>query len=287
MSAQPSYLEESMRLRVTATAVSLTTLVTVFGITPTGVVADQVPAPPAQVGQAGQPGQPGARGGGRGGRGGMMAAPVPDDTTGFIQIFNGTSLAGWDGDLKFWRAEGGSIVGESSPTNVVSENSFLIWRGGTVRDFELKLEVRLNNTNSGIQYRSKLLPDVGPFVLQGYQADIDFANQYTGNIHDERGPRFFLSQRGNVVRGLDGGVKKLVGTIDNTETLKALVNVNGWNQYHVIARGSTLLHLVNGRLMAVFLDDDTANRMMEGVIGLQMHTGEPFKVEYRNIWLKQ
>jgi hypothetical protein len=245
--------------------------------------------PPAEVGagRQGQAGQPGGRAGGRGGRGGMMAAPVPDDMTGFVPIFDGQSLAGWDGDLKFWRAEGGAIIGESTPANVVEQNSFLIWRGGTVRDFELKIDVRINATNSGIQYRSKLVPEAGPFVLQGYQADIDFANQFTGNIHDERGPRFFLSQRGNVVRGVDGGAKKLVGTIDNSDALRAVVNVNGWNQYHVIARGSTLLHFVNGRLMAVFLDDDAANRLTEGVIGLQMHVGDPFKVEYRNIWLKQ
>jgi hypothetical protein len=250
------------------------------------LAADQSPGPPAEVGQGrqGQPGQPGGRGGGRGG---MMAAPVPDDTTGFVQIFDGASLKGWEGDLKFWRVEGGAIVGESTPSNRVEQNSFLIWRGGTVGDFELKLEVRINGTNSGIQYRSRELPDAGPFVLQGYQADIDFVNQFTGNIHDERGPRFFLSQRGNVVRGVTGGVKKLVGTIDQTEALRGVVNINGWNQYHVIARGSTLLHLVNGRLMAVFLDDDATNRLMEGVIGLQMHTGDPFKVEYRNIWLKQ
>jgi hypothetical protein len=250
------------------------------------LAADQSPGPPAEVGQGrqGQPGQPGGRGGGRGG---MMAAPVPDDTTGFVPIFDGASLKGWEGDLKFWRVEGGAIVGESTPSNRVEQNSFLIWRGGTVGDFELKLEVRINGTNSGIQYRSRELPDAGPFVLQGYQADIDFVNQFTGNIHDERGPRFFLSQRGNVVRGVTGGVKKLVGTIDQTEALRGVVNINSWNQYHVIARGSTLLHLVNGRLMAVFLDDDATNRLMEGVIGLQMHTGDPFKVEYRNIWLKQ
>lgn len=238
-------------------------------------------------GRQGQPGTPGGRGGGRGGRGGMMAAPVPDDLDGFVRIFDGTSLNGWEGDLTFWRAENGAIVGESTPANRVEQNSFLIWRGGTVRDFELKLEVRINATNSGIQYRSIPVPDAGPFVLQGYQADIDFANQFTGNIHDERGPRFFLSQRGNVVRGVNGGVKKLVGTVAASDALRDVIKVNDWNQYHVIARGSTLLHLLNGRLMAVFLDDDEQNRLMEGVIGLQMHTGDPFRVEYRNIWLKQ
>lgn len=248
------------------------------------LVFAQQPVPPAgqQPGRGGQaPAQPGGRGGG--GRG----TPEPDDTTGFTQIFDGKTLAGWDGDPKFWRAENGTIVGQSTPDNRVTDNTFLIWRGGTVKDFELKIEFRMNGTNSGVQYRSVELPNVGKWVLSGYQADMDFVNQYTGNIHNERGPRFFLSERGNVVRGVDKGGRKQVGTIGDGAALKGYVNINGWNQYHIIARGPVILHLVNGHLMAVFIDEDTTNAMPEGLIGLQMHVGEPFKVEYRNVWLKK
>jgi hypothetical protein len=242
-----------------------------------GAIHAQQQPPGAPAGQRGQ--------GGRGGFGG--APPAPDDTKGFTQIFDGKSLAGWDGDPAFWRAEGGAIVGESTPQNKVASNSFLIWRGGTVADFELKIDFRINSTNSGVQYRSKERPDLGKWVLQGYQADLDFNNQFTGNVHDERGPRFFLAQRGNVIRGLDGGVKMQVASIESGEALKAYVKVNDWNQYHIVARGWTLMHFINGRLMAAFIDDDTTNRMAEGLLGLQMHVGEPFKVEYRNIWLKR
>ena len=187
----------------------------------------------------------------------------------------------------FWRAENGAIVGESTPEKRVAENSFLIWRGGTVADFELKIDFRINGTNSGVQYRSKERPDVGKWVLQGYQADMDFGNQFTGNVHDERGPRFFLARRGNVVRGVDGGGKKQVGALETADALKAYVKVNDWNQLHVVARGWTLMHFINGHLMAVFIDEDATNRMAEGLLGLQMHVGDPFKVEYRNIWLKK
>jgi Domain of Unknown Function (DUF1080) len=245
-----------------------------------GQATPAVQTPPGRGGQA--PG--GQRGGGRGLGG---APPAPDDTTGFTQIFDGTTLAGWDGDTKFWRAEGGAIVGQSTPDNKVTENTFLIWRGGTVRDFELKIEFRMNGTNSGVQYRSVEMPAVGKWVLSGYQADMDFVNQFTGNVHNERGPRFFLAQRGNVVRGVDAGVRKQVGTIGDGEALKGYININAWNQYHIIARGPVIMHLINGHLMSVFIDDDTTNRMAEGVLGLQMHVGEPFKVEYRNVWLKK
>jgi hypothetical protein len=112
---------------------------------------------------------------------------TPDDTTGFTQIFDGRTLSGWDGDPVFWRVENGSIVGESAPQKRVAENTFLIWRGERLRDFELKIDFRINGTNSGVQVRSAELPSVGRWVLKGYQADMDFTNGFTGNIHEERG----------------------------------------------------------------------------------------------------
>ena len=79
------------------------------------------------------------------------------DLGGFVPIFDGT-LNGWDGDRTFWRAENNTIVGESTPAKVVERNTFLIWRGGRPRDFELKAEIRLSGTNSGIQFRSREMP---------------------------------------------------------------------------------------------------------------------------------
>ena len=140
---------------------------------------------------------------GRGG-GGLFPETAPDDDAGFVPIFDGKTLNGWDGDQTFWRAENGSIVGETTPEKVVKLNNFLIWRGGAVKDFELKVEFRLSGTNSGIQYRSVELPAVGKWVLKGYQADLDFTEGFVGNIHDERGRspagqgHVILSPRGQV-----------------------------------------------------------------------------------------
>ena len=55
---------------------------------------------------------------------------------------------------------------------------------------------------------------------------------------------------------------------------------------HVIARGTTLIHVLNGHVTAIFVDDDQANRSMKGLLGVQIHTGPPMKVEFRNIYLK-
>jgi hypothetical protein len=242
-------------------------------------------AAPTSAGEPEAPPSGQAAGNPPGGQRGQGSRPA-DDTTGFTQIFDGKTLNGWDGDTTFWRVEDGAIVGESTPEKVVRENTFLIWRGGTLRDFELKVEFRISGTNSGIQYRSAELPAVGKWVLKGYQADLDFVNAYTGNVHDERG-RSFLATRGSVTRGVDGGQFKSIGIIDDPNALKGFVNLNGWNQYHIIARGPVLMHVINGRLMSVFLDEDTQNRAAEGVLGFQMHVGPPFKVEYRNVWYKK
>jgi hypothetical protein len=241
----------------------------------------------AQQPQAPQSGQPLRR------AGGVFPQADADDTEGFVAIFDGKTLAGWDGDTRFWRAENGEIVGETSPDNVVKQNNFLIWRGGTVRDFELKLEFRINGTNSGVQYRSTELPSIGKWVLKGYQADIDFTQNYLGNVHDERGRapsgdgHVVLSRRGDVTRIVEGPKYKVIGTIADPTLLRGAMNVNGWNQYHIIARGAVLMQLVNGQLMAVAIDEDTKHAAPEGLIGFQMHVGPPFRVQYRNVMLRK
>jgi len=228
----------------------------------------------------------------RGGQGGPQArgplvAPLPyDDHGGFTRIFDGTTLKGWDGDPTFWRVEGGAIVGQSTPEKKVERNTFMIWRGGEPKDFELKVEYRMNSTNSGIQYRSVELPEVGKWVLKGYQADIDFANQFTGQIYEERG-RGFLALRGQAgYVGPGGPPSHAIGTLEDGEFLKSLIKQNDWNQVHIIARGGTLVQIVNGHVMSVLVDDDPKGRALGGLLGFQMHVGEPMKVEFRNIWLK-
>ncbi len=192
----------------------------------------------------------------------------------------------WDGDPTFWRAENGELIGETTPDKVVKLNNFLIWRGGKVKDFELKVEFKLGGTNSGIQYRSVELPDVGKWVLKGYQADMDFQNFLTGNVHEERGRKpghVVLAPRGMLTRITDGPHYKTVATIGDPKLLRGVVNVGGWNTYHIIARGPVVLQIINGQLIAATIDEDSKNFVPEGLVGFQMHIGPPFKVEYRNI----
>jgi hypothetical protein len=230
---------------------------------------------------------------GRGGRGSGPRGADPlvlGDHAGFTSIFDGSSLKDWDGDPAFWRAEGRAIVGQSTPANPIKQNTFVIWRGGEPKDFELKVEFKMSATNSGIQVRSVQLPagpDVGKWVMKGYQADIDFANQYTGQIYEERG-RGFLAMRGQAVYVPDSGRPVVIGNLQQSaDELKAIIKVNDWNQVHIVARGNTIMQILNGAVTSIVVDDDTKNRQLSGLIGFQMHVGEPMKVEFRNIWLKK
>jgi hypothetical protein len=242
------------------------------------VIAQQSPPPPG--GQGGPPRGPGGQG-----RGPGIEALAMDDHTGFEQIFDGKTLKGWDGNPEAWRVENDSIVGESTTDKPLKANTFLIYRGSMPGDFELKLEYRINSTNSGVQYRSAELPDVGRWVLKGYQADIDFANQFTGQLYEERG-RGFLAMRGQMTHLQPGNKKRVIANLRPGDDLKAAIKNNDWNTLHIIARGNRLTHILNGHLMAEAVDDDPAGRAMGGLIGFQMHVGPPMKVEYRSIWLK-
>jgi hypothetical protein len=211
--------------------------------------------------------------------------PAPDDNAGFQSIFDGKTLQNWDGDSTFWRVENGAIVGQSTAEKVLKQNTFVIWRGGRTKDFELKVEFRLTGGNSGVQYRSAPLPEVEKWVLKGYQADMDAQGQYTGMLYEERG-RGFLAERGRITRIAAGGERKLVGTPGEGDELKALIKSGDWNQLHVIARGSTVMHIINGRLMSLCIDEDPKGRSMDGLLGFQLHQGPPMKVEFRNVLLK-
>jgi hypothetical protein len=202
----------------------------------------------------------------------------------FVPIFDGKTLQGWDGDPAFWRVEGGVIVGQTKPGAIPKQNTFLIWRGGAPADFELLVEYRLTGGNSGVQYRSSELPDIR-WAMRGYQADIDAAQQYTGQIYEERG-RGFLALRGQSASIATGAKPAILGSLGSDAELKAAVDAQGWNEYRIVARGSLLLQILNGRAMSMLLDDDIRNRKMKGLIGIQLHAGEPMKIEVRNVRLR-
>jgi hypothetical protein len=204
---------------------------------------------------------------------------------GFEPIFDGT-LKNWDGDPVYWKAENNTLIGEVRPDTLLKRNSFIIWRGGEVADFELKLEYRVSTLgNSGINYRSAEVPAI-QWAMQGYQHDIDGKDLWSGQNYEERG-REFLAYRGQSVLLKPGAKPKFVReTGDRTELQKKILKED-WNQVHIIARGSLLQHFVNGVLMSEVLDEDPEKRAAKGLLGVQVHVGPPMKIEFRNILLKR
>jgi hypothetical protein len=216
----------------------------------------------------------------------LLAQVKPLAEAGFKPVFDGKSLTGWDCDPEFWRVEAGAIVGETKANHQPKQNTFCIWKGGTPADFELKLEYKLTGGNSGIQYRSIELPNVAKWVMQGYQADIDAAQAYTGQIYEERG-RTFLALRGQASYVPVSGKPGAFGSVGDPAELKALIKNNDWNDLDIIARGNNLVQLINGRVMSMLIDDDTAGRRLNGEIGIQLHvTDTGMKIETRNIRIK-
>jgi hypothetical protein len=216
--------------------------------------------------------------------------PVQGDEPGFQTIFDSKTLTGWEGNPTYWRVEAGTLVGEITPATVIKSNTFIIWRGGRPKDFELKLDYRITpEGNSGINYRSAVVPDAvtpdNQFAMRGYQFDLDGRNRYPGNNYEEKG-RLFLAVRGQMTRVVGGRPPVLVSSLGDERELGAVVN-GDWNAVHITARGNVLTHAINGRVMTVVVDDDAPNRPADGLIGMQVHVGPPMKIEYRNVRLKQ
>lgn len=225
------------------------------------------------------------------------------DDEGFVQIFDGQSLSGWEGDTALWRVEDGNLVGQITPETLLKKNSFIVWQGGTPGDFELKLEFKISETgNSGVNYRSERVEDV-PNALRGYQADIDGKNNYTGQNYEERG-RTTLAYQGERttvtaqpnaeeegslrahVKSNAWTMREVTGKLGSQDSLRTLMKSNDWNSCHIIAKGNHLQHYINGVLISDVTDNDEVNRKMSGLLGVQVHVGPPMRVEYRNIRLK-
>ncbi len=211
-----------------------------------------------------------------------------------VQIFNGKDLEGWEGNKELWSVKDGTITGITPPDpadptkGILKHNTFLIWRGGLVSDFELTFKYRIEKGNSGIQYRSKELPagEFGP-ILTGYQADFEAGTKYSGILYEEKG-RGILALRGEktvIKAAADGGKKPVIekaGTVGDSDAIQASIKSEDWNEYKIIAKGNHVQHFINGQQTIDVTDEDAANAPTEGVLGLQIHQGPPMIVQFKD-----
>jgi hypothetical protein len=275
-----------------------------------------VAAWPQQPPAAGTPGP----GRGRGGGGFRQPDPIDfNDRTGWISMFDGSTLNGWDGDKDWWHLVDGAIMSESTcekPTGTI----YLVWQGGEAADFEMKVEMKGEGAhiNSGVQYRGAIQPPRQPgagrgpgggrgpqgpcpsgqprgtppdqagqakWNMLGAQFDFDGQNRYSGQYYEQATGRGIIAWRGQVVRTEEGKPPRLLATLGDKDELGGYVKVDDWNQLHIIARGNTMTHIINGHVMSILIDDDATKFRKSGLIGFEIEgTG---KIFMRNIWLKK
>lgn len=202
---------------------------------------------------------------------------------GFISMFNGKDLSGWDGMTKFWKVEDGAIVGETKETS--QQTIFLYWNGGEPADFEMRCRLRItcNEGNSGIQIRSQRRPN---WEALGYQVDFDASGYCVGNLyHYDRKPFAMFAQRGDSVL-IDSTGKRTINNFADPAKLLDAFKKGDWNEYKIVAKGRNVTIWLNDVLMCKVEDYEQKYAASKGIIALQLHSGEPMRVEFKDIRIR-
>ena len=206
-----------------------------------------------------------------------------EDAPGFVSLFDGRTLAGWKAaDMTWWSVEDGAITARITAEKPCDDNQYLFCEVGEMRDFELKLTHRVlssHDVNCGFQFRSEHYEGDD---CKGYQVDNNLPDLI--RLYDEFG-RHTLAMRG------ERTVFHADGTKSTTEIAEAQgepwFDLKQWHEYHLICRGPSLTLRVNGRLVAEVVDNDPGNRDLSGLLALQLHSGPPMTVQFKDIRWKR
>ncbi len=212
----------------------------------------------------------------------FAAFPHSTKSQEFESLFDGKSLAGWTAhDMSYWSVQDGAITAESTTEHPCRSNQFLVWQGGEVSDFELRLKFRVrgNGCNSGVQFRSKM-NDEGLAI--GYQADIYQSGPYLGGVCDElhqrKGPELLTSNGKRTV--IDESGKRIATDLGQSAKMKPY---DEWNEYHILARGQHMTLSINGVKCSELIDREEDHFDLSGILGLQLRAGDPMRVQFKDI----
>jgi hypothetical protein len=183
--------------------------------------------------------------------------------SGFIPLFDGKSLDGWNGNLAMFRVENGAIVGGTLKEKI-ARNEFLTHKND-FKDFELRLQFKLlgKGVNAGIQIRSRRIPNHHEMI--GYQADL--GDGYWGALYDEE-------RRRKVLAGPDA------------KAIESILKRDDWNDYTIRCQGKRIELWINGNQTVDYTETDAAIEQT-GLIGLQIHSGGPSEAWYRKVRIKE
>lgn len=220
---------------------------------------------------------------------GALAAAETAPDPGFEPLFNGKDFSGWESpEMRYWSIEDGAITATITEEQPCTVNQYLVYEE-ELGDFELKLSFRMNGTatkdlpyvNGGFQFRSKVIEG---HDVAGYQVDNDLWTDWLVRLYDEHG-RHTLAWRGQRVTFNDKGevtheaIPEAQGPAD--------FKLEEWHEYHLICVGPKLTLMVNGKLVAEVIDNDPAQQDLKGVLALQLHSGPPMKVQFRDVRVKK
>lgn len=205
-------------------------------------------------------------------------APAPPE--GFKAIFNGKDLSGWSGGATWWSVEDGCLTGVTD--GKLDYNRFITWKDGQVKNFELRVKVKATKGgNSGLQYRGLERPDLGEWVVTGYQCDVvPDKDDYNGMLYEERGRRI-LAHTGEKVIIDPQAQPWVVGKLP----IHSFPSEQ-WHDYRVLVEGNHHQHWIDGVQTVDVIDLDETGRALKGVIAVQVHRGPVMKIQYKDFFLK-
>jgi hypothetical protein len=193
--------------------------------------------------------------------------PVPltqktDD--GWVSLFNGKDLTGWEGLKENWSVKEGAIVGSTAPAGLKGGFNTFLCSQKKYKDFELSFQVKLTGTgwsgNSGVQIRSEV-DDPVHLAVKGPQCDM--GDIYWGSLYGER----------------FGGMMKQAPR----EVVEKVLKKDDFNDYSIKVVGKHVTIKLNGQTT---VDDDFDKLPAEGVIALQLHQGNAMEVIFKDFKFK-
>lgn len=212
----------------------------------------------------------------------MLAATLAAQAEeGFRSLFNGKDLSGWDGNPELWSVEDGCIIGKTTGPEQLTYNQFLIWRGGVLKNFELRARMKLAGSNSGIQYRSREFPETGKWSIGGYQCDVHPTAMNNAMVFGEKAGGVLVRNGQSIVIEPEGK-RWLVA-----EREPVTVDTAEWHEYTIVARGNHLVHKIDGRVTTDLLDFGKKTFVPEGLLAFQLHRGPAMKVQIKDVLLKE
>jgi hypothetical protein len=206
---------------------------------------------------------------------------------GFKTIFDGKTLNGWKAaDMSFWSVEDGAITAKITQEHPTDRNHYLVYQGGKLGDFELKMRHRIlskDNVNCGFQFRSEIFDGKIPNDCRGYQMDNNLGADWLVRLYEEHG-RETLAWRGEKTSIAPDGQRDTTH-IDGA-TGAPRFRLDEWHEYDLTCKGTNITLKVNGRLVAEVMDNDEKEKALSGILALQLHSGPPMTVQFKDIRLK-